>query len=320
MNTKKTVIVTGAAGYIGGQTVLALKDQGHTVVALDQTDLPVHLQKVADHVEVCDYGSKRATQAIDAALPDAVVHCAGTSLVGPSMLDPSRYYQNNFVKTKALLDFLVYRNRPVRFVFSSSAAVYGDPQGEICTEQTPTCPISPYGESKLMTEMMLNSYRYADNLDYVAFRYFNVAGADGKRRHGQTASATHIVARVLESIHSGSQFVLNGNKYNTPDGTCIRDYVHVEDIASAHLIAIDKEAVPSGVYNLSQNVGVSNLEVVRTAQAVTGKSLKYTVGETRPGDPKMLVASADLFAKTCGWKPQRNIEKIIEDAWHWHNR
>jgi UDP-glucose 4-epimerase len=179
--------------------------------------------------------------------PDAIIHCAGTSLVGPSVMNPEEYYNNNFVKTKTLLDFLIANHQKnVRVIFSSSAATYGEPIMTPCQEEDPAIPISPYGESKLMVELMMKSYATAYGLDFVAFRYFNACGADSQGRHGQAPGATHIIARVLESIRDGKTFTLYGDSYPTPDGTCIRDYIHVEDLADAHIMAMNP-AVPVGI-------------------------------------------------------------------------
>jgi UDP-glucose 4-epimerase len=314
------IVVTGAAGYIGGQTLLQLTDAGHEVLAMDQVMPPGHLMTVPCLWHTGDFASDLGLDAIKLFCPDAIVHCAGTSLVGPSMADPREYYNNNFVKTKILLDFLIDNHyKKVRFVFSSSAATYGSPIMTPCHEVDPTEPISPYGESKLMIEWMLRSYHRAYGLDYVAFRYFNACGADSLARHGQSKSATHIIARVLESMRDNQTFTLYGDQYETPDGTCIRDYVHVADIAQAHVLAIDKE-IPAGIYNLGTNSGASNREIISTAEAVTGESLTVEVGPIREGDPAMLTASADKFTRVSGWKPQYALVDIIEHAWRWYNR
>jgi UDP-glucose 4-epimerase len=186
-----------------------------------------------------------------------------------------------------------------------------------CHEVDPREPVSPYGESKLMTELMLESYHRAYGLDYVAFRYFNACGADRQGRHGQEPGATHIIARVLESIRDNQEFVLNGIDYPTPDGTCVRDYVHVEDIARAHVLALNPEIKP-GVYNLGSNTGTSNREIIETAQQVTGSAVVIRVGEKRAGDPPMLTASADKFGLVAGnWK-QYSLTDMICHAWKWY--
>jgi len=315
------VVVTGASGYIGGETLIKLTDAGHDVLAIDRMPPPGHLMTVPCSWHTGDFVSDLSLDAIKLFCPDAIIHCAGTSLVGPSMTNPEDYYNNNFVKTKILLDFLVRNHyKQVRFIFSSSAATYGNPIMTPCQEIDPTEPISPYGQSKLMIDWMLQSYHRAYGLDYVAFRYFNACGADSQARHGQAPGATHIIARVLEAMRDNTgKFVLNGTDFETEDGTCIRDYVHVEDLATAHILATDA-AIPSGVYNLGTNTGYSNLQIIHGAIKTTNKDLEYNVGPQRPGDPAMLTADATKFMTVSNWKPQYNLQDIIGHAWAWYNK
>jgi len=315
------VMVTGAAGYIGGQTVLALIDAGHQVLGVDRSapsDLLVSLPNTWWSLN--DFASDTALSAVQMWQPEAIIHCAGSSLVGPSVADPAEYYNNNFVKTKRLLDFLVQAGMTgVRVIFSSSAATYGEPETLPCGETDAVAPISPYGESKLMVDWMLQSYHRAYGLDYVSFRYFNACGADSRARHGQTPGATHIIARVLEAMRDDREFTLNGIDFATPDGTCVRDYVHVEDIARAHVMAVAAEIAP-GVYNLGNNVGVSNREIIAAAERVTGRKLKVVMGAARPGDPAVLTASAAKFGQVAeGWR-QFELDHMIQHAWAWYTR
>ena len=313
------VIVTGAAGYIGGEISLLLRDAGHTVVGIDRRPCPAHLRDVFDRFVQADFDSDESYRELIKAQPDAVVHCAGTSLVGPSIKNPSDYYHNNVVKTLNLLNIMHNALPRTRLIFSSSAAVYGEPIMTPCHEVDPREPVSPYGESKLMIEQILASYHRAYGLDYVAFRYFNACGADSQGRHGQEPGATHIIARVLESIRDGEEFTLNGIDYPTPDGTCVRDYVHVEDIARAHIIALNS-GVEAGVYNLGTSQGVSNREIIDAAQTETGQAVIIRVGENRPGDPPVLTASADKFNRyTTEWK-RYDLDSIIRHAWDWYVR
>lgn len=315
----KMVLVTGASGYIGGETVLRLKDQGYTVIAVDTRRPPQGLMGIPDRFYQEDFANTHGISLLDKFSPDTIVHCAGTSLVGPSITHPNRYYDNNFVKTKILLDALIQKGLRSRFIFSSSAAVYGEPVMVPCREEDPMLPISPYGESKVMIEMMLASYARAFNLDYVAFRYFNACGADSQARHGQENGATHIIARVLESLMHDGEFVLFGSNYSTPDGTCVRDYVHVEDIADAHVRAIDT-AVPAGVYNLGTNQGISNRQIIQEAEKITGRQVRIVNGPNREGDPAVLTASADKFTISSGWKPKYDLSSMISHAWRWYNQ
>ena len=316
------VVVTGASGYIGGQTLLNLVDQGHEVLGIDSKVPPDHLIKTPGvWWHTGDYATEVAFAGIYQFAPDAIVHCAGTSLVGPSVTNPAIYYENNFVKTKQLLDFLIVNKMTsTRIVFSSSAATYGEPVMTPCQEIDPAEPISPYGQSKLMIEWMLASYGQAYGIDSVAFRYFNACGADSSARHGQDPGATHIIARVLESIRDQSdQFMLNGKDFATEDGTCVRDYIHVEDLAQAHILAIDP-AVPGGVYNLGTNQGYSNLQILHGAIGITKQDLAYTVGPRRAGDPATLTADASKFMGASGWQSKHGLEDMITHAWAWYNR
>ena len=315
------VIVTGAAGYIGGETVLKLLDAGHSVVAIDRAMPPVHLLACGAKWHVEDFSSIESLDCIRSFAPDAIIHCAGTSLVGPSILNPEEYYENNFVKTKVMLDYIVENKfTNIRIIFSSSAATYGNPIMTPCQEVDPCEPISPYGESKLMIEWLLKSYRIAYGIDFVAFRYFNACGADSQIRHGQEPGATHIIACVLEALKSESgNFILNGNEFETDDGTCIRDYIHVEDLAEAHILAMD-QSIPGDVYNLGTNQGTSNLQILHGAIAISGKNLEYNIGPMRPGDPSILTADADKFMQVGKWQPKFNLQDIITHAWAWYNR
>jgi UDP-glucose 4-epimerase len=239
-------------------------------------------------------------------------------LVGPSIKYPSDYYNNNVAKTLHLLNFIVQALPQTRFIFSSSAAVYGEPIMPPCHEVDPTEPVSPYGESKLMVEMMLESYHRAYNLNYVAFRYFNACGADMQARHGQEPGATHIIARVLESLRDDTPFMLYGTNYPTPDGTCVRDYVHVQDIADAHVSALYDNLKP-GVYNLGTNQGTSNAEIIKAATRITGRQLKVVVSDNRQGDPAVLTASADKFGQVYKDWQKYTLDDMISHAWKWYN-
>ena len=317
----KTVVVTGSSGYIGGQTALQLNDLGYTVVGVDIRPCPANIQKALSHVYQGDFASQGATDFMFMHRPSAIIHCAGTSLVGPSVNDPELYYQNNFVRTKKMIDAVISARlqSEIRIIFSSSASVYGEPIMGACQEEDPALPLSPYGESKLMIEMMLQSYFRAYGLQPVIFRYFNACGADLLGRHGQEPGATHIIARVLESLRDNKEFVLNGDQYNTNDGTCVRDYIHVEDIARAHIRALDDD-IPTGVYNLGSNNGTSNREIISMAESITGRKLKVIIGDPRPGDPAELTANAGRFEKVAGQWQYNTLHYIIQHAWNWYVR
>lgn len=314
------VIVTGAAGYIGGETVLKLLDCGHSVLAIDRAMPPDHLNDCGAKWHTGDFANELGLDCIKSFKPDAIIHCAGTSLVGPSIANPEEYYNNNFVKTKAMLDYIVENKlTDIRIIFSSSAATYGNPVMTPVNEVDPTEPISPYGQSKLMIDWMLQSYQRAYGLDFVSFRYFNACGADSQARHGQPAGATHIIARVLESIKNGTNFTLYGTNYPTEDGTCVRDYIHVEDLAAAHIVAVDKQ-IPSDIYNLGTNTGHSNLEVILMSATVTNIAVTHKNGPKREGDPATLTADAGKFMSVSSWKPEYKLQDMISHAWAWYNR
>jgi nucleoside-diphosphate-sugar epimerase len=313
------VIVTGSAGYIGGQVALQLKDAGHTVTGIDCRPLQPHQKGLLDGFVLADFDSDTAYKKLLDIRPEAIVHCAGTSLVGPSIKHPSTYYINNVAKTLNLINFMTHALPQTRLIFSSSAATYGEPIMTPCEEIDPCLPVSPYGESKLMIDMMLESYHRAYRLDYVSFRYFNACGADPQARHGQESNATHIIARVLESIRDDVEFTLNGIDFPTDDGTCVRDYVHVGDIAQAHVMALDR-SVHCGVYNLGSNIGTSNREIIAAAERVTGKKLKVVMGPARPGDPPVLTAIAAKFGMVAGnWK-RHELDDMIAHAWKWYTK
>lgn len=313
------VAVTGAAGYIGGQVALALKDAGHEVLGIDRRSCAKHLQETFDQFVQADIDSDQAKTKLIQFMPSAIVHCAGTSLVGPSMKHPSDYYHNNVIKTIHMLDIVMSALPKTRVIFSSSAAVYGQPIMTPCHEVDFCEPVSPYGESKRMVEQILESYHRAYGLDYVAFRYFNACGADPEGRHGQEPSATHIIARVLESTRDNKEFVLNGIDYLTPDGTCVRDYVHVADIARAHVMALESK-VTAGVYNLGSNNGTSNREIIDAAQRITGSAVIVQLGQPRPGDPPTLTASAAKFGMVAGNWMHHELDDMIRHAWTWYAR
>ena len=314
------VIVTGGAGYIGGQTVLKLLDAGHSVLGIDRRVPPAYLLECGAKWHTGDFAGELGLDCIRSFQPDAIVHCAGTSLVGPSLLNPEEYYNNNFVKTKAMLYYVIKNNLTnIRVIFSSSAATYGNPIMTPVQEIDPTEPISPYGQSKLMIDWMLSSYRHAYGLDFVSFRYFNACSADSQGRHGQEVGATHIIARVLEAMRDQTTFTLNGTDYPTDDGTCVRDYIHVEDLAEAHIAAVDK-SIPSDIYNLGTAEGTSNAVIIDTARAITGKTIQVAVGPQRPGDPAILTADSNKFQGVSTWQPKFNLQDIITHAWAWYNR
>ena len=323
--TDKWVAITGCNGYIGGQTVLHFKDQGYKIIGCDRNHaLGPWLREYIDVPIPGDFTSGLFTTAVQSKDPEAVIHIAGSSLVGPSMADPAPYYVNNVGSTAKLIKSLVDKGWNKTVVFSSSAATYGNPVGvKIITEEIDKLPISPYGHSKLMAEQVIRDCALAYGFKAVALRYFNACGADSQVRHGQVKQATHVIARLMESLISNSVFTLNGQDYDTSDGTCVRDYLHVEDIARAHhdAMLIAKEFKdPFQEFNLGTGRGYSIREIIDAVEHITGRTVLVHTGPRREGDPDTLVASPQKFKNWSGWRAENSkIENIIRTSWQWYN-
>ena len=321
-----TVLVTGGAGYIGSHTVLALLDDGEDVVVLDNcsTGFP---SMVPDGVTLVE-GDVGDRALLDAVLsqntPDAVIHFAGSVVVPDSVSDPLGYYQNNTVNSRELIAACVAHKVP-RFIFSSTAAVYGTPDRVPVKETMLLEPISPYGASKLMTEWMLRDTAIAHDFDYVALRYFNVAGADPKGRAGQsTARATHLIKVAVEAVTGARDHVsVFGGDFDTPDGTGVRDYIHVSDLAAAHLAALDhlRNGNEGGACNCGYGRGAPVLEVLETVQKVSGRAIDIRHESRRAGDPAALVSDPSKLRETLNWTPQLDdLSLIVEHALLWEER
>jgi len=319
-----SVLVLGGAGYIGSHAVYQLIDQHTDVVVIDNLQTghreAVHPNATFYEGDVRNISFMRTVFTNESI--DAVVHFAANSLVGESMEKPLEYFDNNVYGTQVLLKVMTEFNVK-KIVFSSTAATYGEPKSVPITEEMPTNPTSTYGETKLTMEKMMKWCEQAYGIRYVALRYFNVAGARESGEIGEDHHPeTHLVPIILEAaLEQRSHITVFGEDYDTPDGTCIRDYVHVEDLINAHLLALNylNNDGKSDIFNLGSNQGFSVKEMIDTARAVTGKEIHETSGERRAGDPSILIASSDKAATLLGWKPTRtSIEKIIQDAWNWH--
>ncbi|MFC3419981.1 UDP-glucose 4-epimerase GalE [Salinicoccus hispanicus] len=320
------ILVLGGAGYIGSHAVKKLLDSGEKVVVVD--NLSTGFRQAVDSRAAfyeCDIADDtRMDRVFEENEIEAVLHFAAFSLVGESMEAPLKYFQNN---TGTMLTLLEKLNQyGVRhLVFSSTAAVYGEPETVPIHEETQKRPTSPYGESKLMMERIISWVSRTTDLSFVSLRYFNVAGASKDASIGESHQPeTHLIPIVLEYA-SGKRDALYvfGNDYDTADGTCIRDYIHVEDLIDAHILALKylMDGGASDIFNLGYNRGYSILDIIRTAEAVTGREIDFEYRERRPGDPSVLVANADKAMDTLGWQPQHdNIEEIITDAWQWHQK
>lgn len=320
----KCVAITGCNGYIGGQTVLRFKDLGYYVIGVDRNTTSPWIRSTVDTFINGEFTNPIFINSIIDKNPSALIHIAGTSLVGPSMTDPGPYYLNNVGNTSKLLSVLASRGWKKTVVFSSSAAVYGDPGSTTITEQSEKLPISPYGQSKLMAEQVLRDCAAGYGFKTIALRYFNACGADSRVRHGQLKEATHLIARIMETIVNKGVFTLNGDDYQTPDGTCVRDYLHVEDIANAHYLStLFSEGMKPGSsveFNLGSGQGVSIKEIIASVERITGRMVLTHTGPRRKGDPATLVASAYKFKKETGWKPDASgIDNIVRSAWAWYN-
>ena len=321
----RRIVVTGGCGYIGSHVARAFKMNGDEVIVIDKVKRE-HTLKDLDGYYIGDFADTDSLATIYDFVPDVIVHCAGTSLVGPSMVDPGEYYDNNISKTIKLLNFVKGFEKKPLIMFSSSASVYGEPSCLPIKEYDDIQPISPYGNTKAITETILKDYWGAYAIPSMCFRYFNAAGAMPITADlGQEPDATHIVARVLEASLQNRAFTINGGDFDTPDGTCIRDYVHVWDIALAHLKGVeylyrwsDIPNVGASVFNLGTNKGVSNKEIVDYVVKHYGVPF-INYGPKRWGDPSELVADATEAKEKLGWEPRHSdIETIIDSAYKWY--
>jgi UDP-glucose 4-epimerase len=316
------ILVTGGAGYIGSITTRALLDAGHSCVVLDTLERGYRaaVDARAEFVE----GSIGDRIALAAALPGcgAVMHLAGLIEVAESVVEPEKYFRVNAIEPLVMLDEMV-RHGVGTLVFSSTAAVYGEPESIPLFENARTMPVNPYGGSKLAFEEALDGCRTEHGVRSIRFRYFNVAGALPDASMGEAHDPeTHIIPRVLGAMRAGQErFEVFGGDYSTPDGTCVRDYIHVLDLAEAHRLGLEALAAghAGGVYNLGNGHGYSNLEVVRTCAEVSGRQVDIQIGPRRAGDPAVLVASAEKARVELGWAPRRGgLKEIVGDAWQWH--
>jgi UDP-glucose 4-epimerase len=318
------ILVTGGAGYIGSHTVLELVGRGHRVVVLD--NLSKGHRAALQGVELVhgDTGNSALVRDLFKKHEvEAVVHFAASSLVGESVRRPAAYYHNNMVKGLVLLDAMAESGVQC-LVFSSTAAVYGEPVEVPIPEGHPTVPTNPYGATKLALEGAMRWYGEAYGLRSVSLRYFNAAGADPSGEIGEDHNPeTHLIPLVLKAAAGLLPHLeIFGADYPTPDGTCIRDYIHVSDLAAAHVLALDALAAgaPSAVYNLGNGNGYSVLEVIQAAEEVVGRPINVRYGPRRPGDPASLVAGSARIMDKLGWQPRfADLKMIIETAWRWHS-
>jgi UDP-glucose 4-epimerase len=314
------ILVVGGAGYIGSICAELLLDQGHEVAVFD--NLSEGHRRALDPRARFIEGNLQDRQAIDSALavagPQAVMHFAASALVSESMRHPSKYFRNNISSGLNLLDAMVAAHVE-RFVFSSTCAIFGLPERMPIDETSPTHPINPYGESKLAFEKILRWYDEIHGLKFVSLRYFNAAGATANFGEDHRLE-THLIPNVLKvALGQKPHVEIFGTDYETPDGTCIRDYIHILDLAHAHILALG--TARSELYNLGSGGGASVREVIAACRKITGKKIDSLEKPRRPGDPPRLIASSEKIKRELGWQPQfQSLDAIIESAWKWHQK
>jgi UDP-glucose 4-epimerase len=314
------ILVVGGAGYIGSVCAEQLLDEGHEVAIFD--NLTEGHRRAIDTRAQFTEGDLADRSGIETALsrfrPEAVMHFAANALVGESMTNPSKYFRNNIANGLNLLDAMV-ATKTERLVFSSTCAIFGPPERVPIDESLPKRPMNPYGESKLAFEKILRWYDEIHGLRFVSLRYFNAAGASARlgedHRH-----ETHLIPNVLKvALGEKPHVEIYGTDYETPDGTCIRDYIHILDLARAHILALNSDK--SEFYNLGTGGGSSVREVIDVARKVTGKKIEFVEKPRRPGDPARLIAASDKIEVELGWKPLfQSLEAILESAWKWHQK
>jgi len=319
------ILVTGGAGYIGSHTVAQLQERGDDVIVVDNLQKG---HKAAIQGAKLLVGDLRDSEFLDSVFTEneieSVIHFAADSLVGESVVNPLKYYNNNVVSTLNLVTKMAEHNVD-KIVFSSTAATYGEPQNTPILETDATVPTNPYGETKLAVERALRWVSEANGIKYTVLRYFNAAGAHKNGLIGEDHSPeTHLIPIILK-VALGLQYELGifGDDYETPDGTCVRDYIHVTDLSDAHILALEKmkKDGKSGIYNLGNGKGFSVKEILSVAREVTGREIREKIVPRRAGDPAVLVASSELAQRELGWKPTYNdIGTIIESAWKWQSK
>lgn len=323
MNSRK-ILVTGGAGYIGSHTVHLLLQQGHDVTVVDNLSKGYRHNVPKERLHVLDVAETAAlADLLRRKQCDAVIHFAAFIAVGESMREPERYFANNTGGSLSLLTAMVQAGVK-RVVFSSTAAVYGNPAGSPILETFPIQAVSPYGESKVMVETLLGWFDAIHNVRSVALRYFNASGADPEGRLGEEHNPeTHLIPLLFRAVITGQPVTVFGDDYDTSDGTCIRDYIHVNDLAQAHILAVEHMMAggASEAFNVGTGTGHSVMEVIRAVEEVTGKRVPYVMGARREGDPPRLVASPGRLRERLGWNPAYpNLVQIVEHAWRFASR
>lgn len=319
------VLVSGGAGYIGSHAVVQLLDKGYEVVVIDNLSKghKSAVDKRAVLYEADLRNEERLNEIFKKEKIDVVMQFAADIVVPESVSDPLKYYDNNFYGTLCLLRTMI-KNNVKKIVFSSTAATYGEPESNPIQEADKQKPINAYGSSKLFVEKMLKDCQIAYGLNYVIFRYFNVAGSHEKYNIGQDVeNFTHLIPVILEvAMGKREKISVFGTDYDTKDGSCVRDYIHVVDLVDAHILAIDKlNKEQSNIYNLGNGCGFTVLEMIQASREVTGHKIPSVISERRAGDPAKLIASSEKAKKELGWNPKyTDIKDIIKTAWRWHSK
>jgi UDP-glucose 4-epimerase len=313
------ILVTGGAGYIGSHTRYFLQKQGHSVIVVDNLDRGYREAVPADILHELDIrDTERMTQLLGDERVDAVIHFAALIAVGESTQVPELYFSDNVGGSLSLLEAML-RVGVKRIVFSSTAAAYGIPQRVPITEDQPIAPINPYGETKVMVEKIMEWLDRYRELRSIRLRYFNACGAEPEAGLGERHDPeTHLIPLILRAVLTGNPVTIFGDDYDTPDGTCIRDYIHVSDLAGAHVFALEHllNGGGSNVFNVGTGYGHSVKEVLAAVEKVTGKPVPYAIGPRREGDPPSLVADSQKLQTTLGWQPKRaELDRIVSDAW-----
>ena len=324
MGNPRNILVTGGAGYIGSHTVHLLLNQGHDVTVVDNLSKGHRHNVPADRLHELDLAQTAAlTDLMRRRQVDAVIHFAAFIAVGESMREPARYFSNNVGGSLSLLSAMVQAGVP-RIVFSSTAAVYGNPDRSPILESFPIHAVNPYGESKVMVEKLLGWFDVIHSLRSVSLRYFNASGADPEGRLGEEHEPeTHLIPLLFRAVLSGQPATVFGDDYDTPDGTCIRDYIHVNDLAQAHIRAVEylMSGGASDQFNVGIGKGYSVKEVIRAVEDVTGRKVPYVMGARRQGDPPRLVACSDRLRERLGWNPSHpDLVEIVSHAWRFASR
>mgnify|MGYP001580345997 CR=1 FL=1 len=320
---EKNVLVTGGTGYIGSHTVKQLIKGNYNITVIDNLQRG-HIQSIPKEVNLIKgdlSDQKLLNKVLKEHKIDAVLHFAGFIEAGESMIKPEKYFTNNISNGINLLNVMI-KNNVKKIIYSSSAAVYGIPKNNLIKEENETKPINPYGETKLIFEKILKWYEHAYGLKYVSLRYFNAAGADISGEIGEDHDPeTHLIPLIMQAaLGKRENIQIFGTDYETKDGTCIRDYIHVTDLADAHILALKWliKGKESRVFNLGNGNGFSVKEIIDLSRKITGKDIPIVEASRREGDPARLVASSDKIKKELKWNPRYDIKKIIETAWNWH--